>query len=106
MGSTETVRGALAFYADPAHWVADGAIQTPGQHPLVESPVGFDGGARARAALVIGDATVRTLSAALRDIVAIGVGTTSAREDALEMQRLARKVLTSGDALLTMEDTP
>jgi hypothetical protein len=32
---------------------------------------------------------------ALKDIAAIGVGTTSAREDALEMQRLARNALAS-----------
>jgi hypothetical protein len=45
------LRGALEFYADPTHWLADGAIQTPGMHPLMESPVAFDAGERARGAL-------------------------------------------------------
>jgi hypothetical protein len=36
---------------------------------------------------------VERLRAALADIAIIGVGITSAREDALEMQRLARKAL-------------
>jgi hypothetical protein len=51
----ERLREALSFYADPERWRADGAIQTPGAHPLLESAAAYDSGLRAREALEAGE---------------------------------------------------
>jgi len=47
----ERLRTALEFYADESSWRADGAIQSPGANPLLESPAAMDRGHRARVIL-------------------------------------------------------